>query len=330
MSFSPAFGQDIHWSQFGNSPLNLSPGLAGVFGGDMRFVGNYRNQWRSVPVPYLTFSGSAENKFYHRKGLYDRFFTGGVMLNYDRQGSLRLTSLQVGIPVSFTMPINKQNFLTLGATPVFGQRAFSTNKLTFDEQWDGCFFNSGISTTENLLLDNTNLKYFDLSAGINFRTQSATKRSKLDIGAAMHHINRPEHQFWSTATDYRLASKSTFYAQGQLQLLSKVDFVAHGLYQKQGTYEEIVSGFGGRFHLNQKPYQELALQVGVDFRHRYTDAFVPHIEVHYRTWQIGFSYDVNTSGFRPATNNRGGPEVSLIYRLYKVKPLPTFKSCQLI
>lgn len=329
-TFSSLSAQDIHWSQFGNSPLNLSPGQTGVFGGDMRFAANYRNQWRSVPVPYLTFSGSVENKFYHQKGKYDRFFTGSLLLNYDRQGSLRLTSLQIGIPISYTAPLGKQNFLTFGVTPAFGQRAFGTNKLTFDEQWDGCFYNGGIPTSETILLDNTNLIYFDFSGGINFRTQSATKRSKLDLGGGLHHINRPNHEFWSQATDYRLASKMTFYALGQLQIAQRVDLVGHGLYQEQGTYREFVSGIGGRFHLNQKPYQELALQFGLDFRHRYTDAFIPHVEVHYRTWQLGFSYDINSSDFRQATNNRGGPEVSLIYRLYKVKPLPNFKSCQII
>ncbi len=73
--------QDIHFSQFGNAPINLSPGLNGVFGGDLRFVGNYRNQWRSVPVPYLTFSGTLDNKFYFQKGRYDRYFSGGVLIN---------------------------------------------------------------------------------------------------------------------------------------------------------------------------------------------------------------------------------------------------------
>ena len=294
--------QDIHFSQFGNSPLNLSPGLTGVFGGDMRFVGNYRNQWNRVPVPYTTFSGSVENKFYHRKGRYDRFFTGALLIDYDRQGALKLTSLQIGIPISYTAPVSKNNFLTFGVTPMFGQRAFNTSKLTFDEQWDGCFYNAGISPTEDQLFQNTDLKYFDISGGINFRTQSATKRHKLDLGAGLHHINRPDHNFWATTTDYKLASKLTFYGLGQLQLAKGFDLIGHGLFQRQGAYREIVSGLGARFHLNQKPYHELALQVGLDFRHRYTDAFIPHVEVHYRTWQLGFTYDVNTSGFKPATS----------------------------
>jgi Type IX secretion system membrane protein PorP/SprF len=73
-------GQDIHFSQYGNSPINLSPGLTGVFGCDMRFAANYRNQWRSVRVPYSTFAGSVENKFYHKKGQYDRYFTARCCL----------------------------------------------------------------------------------------------------------------------------------------------------------------------------------------------------------------------------------------------------------
>jgi type IX secretion system PorP/SprF family membrane protein len=323
--------QDIHFSQSGNSPLNLSPAQAGVFGGDMRFVGNYRNQWRSVPVPYLTFSGSVENKFYHKKGKYDRYFTGSLMLDYDRQGFVKLTSLQVGIPISYTAPIiNKNNFLTIGVTPMFGQRSFNTSKWTTDKQWDGCFYNSGLDPQEDQLLGNTNLKYFDISGGVNYRTQSSVKRHKMDVGVAMHHINRPDHNFFTTTTDYKLASKFTVYALGVLQVANNIDLVGHGLFQKQGTYKEIVSGIGGRFHLNKKEYQELALQVGMDFRHRYTDALIPHVEVHYRTWQMGLSYDINTSDFKAATNNRGGPELSLIYRLYRVKPLPFFKTCPII
>jgi hypothetical protein len=78
---------------------------------------------------------------------------------------------------------------------------------------------------------------------------------------------------------------------------------------------------GGRLLLNSKPYEELAIQVGVSFRHRYTDAFIWNAEVHWRTWTLGFSYDLNLSDFVIATDNRGGPEVAVIYRLYKIKPV---------
>lgn len=327
--------QDIHFSQFGNSPLNLSPGLAGVFGGDMRFVGNYRSQYHSVPVPYTTFSGSVENKIYWSKGKYNRYLTGSLMLNYDRQGSLHLTSIQIGIPISVTLPLAKNKFLTAGVTPAFGQRAFDTNRLTFDAQWVDCIFDPNADTREDQLFQSTNLKYFDLSAGLNLRLQSPLKRSRLDVGGGLHHINRPNHDFWSSSlTDpgnVKLYSKLSIYALGLVQLSSSFDLVGQGLYQKQGGYTEIVYGGGLRLHLNQKPYHELALQVGADFRHRYQDALIPHVEVLWRTWTLGFTYDANVwSDVNVLTNRRGGPEVSLIYRLYRVKPLPVFKTCPII
>ena len=328
-----ASGQDIHYSQFGNSPVNLSPGIAGVFGGDMRFAANYRNQWKNVPVPYNTFTGSVENKFYFKDGAYTRFFTGGLLFNYDRQGTLELTSLNIGIPISFTAPLAKNHFLTLGVTPSFGQRSFSTNTLTFDNQWVDCIFDPANAHRENQAFANSSLSYFDISAGLNYRLQSSSRRSKLDFGGSIFHINQPKHNFWAggaNSPDVRLSSRINGYALGVLQVASKVDLVTMAQLQKQGTYRELVYGLAGRFHLNTKPNKELALQAGLGFRHRYTDAIIPQVEVLYRTWQLGLSYDMNLSNFDLATNRRGGPELSLIYRLYKVKPLPVFKSCPII
>jgi len=335
LSAFAATAQDIHFSQFGNSPLNLSPGLAGVFGGDLRFVGNYRNQWQSVPVPYTTFSGSVENKVYWTKGKYDRFLTGSFVLNYDRQSSIHLTSIQVGIPISVTMPLASNKFLTVGVTPAFGQRAFDTNRLTFDAQWVDCIFDPAADAREDQLFQSNSLKYFDLSAGGNLRLQSETKRSRLDVGAGLHHINRPNHDFWSSDLtepgNVKLYSKLTIYAMGLVQLSSTFDLVGQGLYQRQGGYREVVYGGGLRMHLNQKPYRELALQVGLDYRHRYQDALIPHVEVLWRTWTLGFTYDMNPfSDVNIITNRRGGPEVALIYRFYKVKPLAKFKTCPII
>lgn len=323
--------QDIHFSQFGNAPLNLNPGLNGIFGGDVRFVGNYRNQWRGVPVPYSTFSGSIENKIYYKRNRtdrapfdpdrYTRYFTAGVLLNHDKQGALDLTSVQIGIPVGFTMPLAPNNFLSVGLTPAFGQRSFNTNRWTFDAQFVDCLFDPTAHTREDGTLFSDNLQYFDLSAGLNYRFQAKKSRSRFDIGGAMHHINRPNHDFWTNAKDVRLAARKSLYGMGLMQVSGPFDLLGQVLYQEQGTYRELVYGLAGRLLLNPKPYEELAVQVGVSFRHRYTDAFIWTAEVHWRTWTLGFSYDLNLSDFVVATNNRGGPEVALIHRIYKIKPV---------
>ena len=50
-----SIGQDIHWSQFNDNQLYQNPAHTGHFDGDYRFIGNYRDQWRSVTVPFSTF-----------------------------------------------------------------------------------------------------------------------------------------------------------------------------------------------------------------------------------------------------------------------------------
>jgi len=57
------YGQDIHWTQFNDNPLFQNPGNAGAFPEDIRFIANYRNQWRSVTVPFSTNSFSADTRY---------------------------------------------------------------------------------------------------------------------------------------------------------------------------------------------------------------------------------------------------------------------------
>lgn len=313
--------QDIHFSQFYNAPLNLNPGLNGIFGGDTRFVGNYRSQWRGVPVPYTTFMGTVENKFYYRANRYDRYFTGGLALSHDRQGALELTSLVVGLPLGLTQPLAKNHFLSIGVTPAFGQRSFNTTRWTFDAQFVDCMFDPSAVTREDGTLFSDNLAYFDLSAGLNYRFQARQKRTRFDVGGGIHHVNRPRHNFWNNASDVRLAERKALYGIGLVQASASFDVLGQVFYQQQGAYRELVYGLAGRLLVNDKPYEELALQLGVSFRHRYTDAMIWTAEVHWKTWTLGFSYDLNLSDFVVATNNRGGPEVALIYRLYKIKPV---------
>ena len=64
---NPLFAQDIHFTQYYNSPLNVSPALTGVFQQDMRIALNWRNQWRSVPVDYRTYSAAFDTKFMEDK-----------------------------------------------------------------------------------------------------------------------------------------------------------------------------------------------------------------------------------------------------------------------
>jgi type IX secretion system PorP/SprF family membrane protein len=276
--------------------------------------------------------GSFENKFFYSKGKYDRYITGGLLVTSDEQGSAKLKSLQIGVPVSITLPLGKKNkhFLTAGFNLSYGQRSFSTNSLSFDNQFIDFMYNPNADPIEGALFANTNIQYFDVSHGINWRYQSKKRRTKFDFGGATYHINRPNHDFWSPDRDVRLDIRKLTYFMYQFQVTKNFDLVGQYLWQNQGTYNEQMYTVSARIYLNTKPYNEFALQVGANYRSRHEDAIVPCFEIHWRTWMLGLSYDLNAwSDVATITDRQGGPEVSLIYRLYKIKPMP-FKSCPII
>jgi Type IX secretion system membrane protein PorP/SprF len=79
-----ATAQGIHLSQFFETPLLRNPALAGVFTGDIRLQGVYRNQWASVAYPYKTSVFNGEYKL--GVGNADDFMTIGLSTFYDVAG----------------------------------------------------------------------------------------------------------------------------------------------------------------------------------------------------------------------------------------------------
>jgi hypothetical protein len=98
-----AFGmsaQDLHFSQFQNSPLNHNPALTGIFSGDQRFA-SYRRQWFSAGG-YMTFTGSYDRTF---KRTGQNFFSGGLLFDYDKAGQRSVTAyLGINDPIPLAFP----------------------------------------------------------------------------------------------------------------------------------------------------------------------------------------------------------------------------------
>src|SRR5947199_10823989 len=84
--------QDVHFSQFFETPLYRNQALAGIVNGDVRVQTVYRSQWNSVFNAYRTGSLNAEYKL---PVAGDDYLTIGAQIFFDRAGSIDLTSTQV-------------------------------------------------------------------------------------------------------------------------------------------------------------------------------------------------------------------------------------------
>src|SRR6266540_3395245 len=87
------YAQDPHFSQFFEAPLLRNPSLAGLFAGDIRIQGVYRNQWGSVTTPYQT--GSFNMEYKQPIGKANDFITTGLQILYDRAGTTNFTTSNI-------------------------------------------------------------------------------------------------------------------------------------------------------------------------------------------------------------------------------------------
>lgn len=301
--------------------MNLNPALTGVFKGDNRAVANYRNQWSSVPVPYMTFSGAYDQKIY-AKSFGRGFLGGGLVFNYDKAGDGDLSWSQLGVNISYTQPMSTQFFITGGFQYLIAGRSFKPDQLSFGEQWNGDIYDPDSYAGESFKTSSGALH--SMSGGLNLHFQLAKTRTRFDAGFGMFHINYPTANFMQNSK-VELPRKGNGYLNGTVQFHPKMDFRVFALYSFQGEFKETVTGTALRYHLSTVQSREVNFQIGSGFR--LGDAIIPHVEVQMGAIRIGLSYDSNISRFNLATRKRGGPEVSVEYILTKVKEVRTFKAC---
>ncbi|MCF8245891.1 MAG: PorP/SprF family type IX secretion system membrane protein [Saprospiraceae bacterium] len=317
-----ANAQDIHFSQFNNSPANLNPALTGVFGGDLRFVANYRSQWSSVPVDYRTLSGAFDSKLYHKAFAKNGYLGYGLVFNNDVAGDAQIGISQVGANLSFTRQLSDALFASIGTQIAVGQRSVSPEKLSYEEQWNGDIYDPNLSNGESF--SGTSKGIGSISTGLNLHYQVDGTRTKVDLGSGIFHLNQPNTSF-DNDEKTNLPIKFSPYLMTTIQLTQTLDLRANGLFSKQLSYQEAVAGAAIRYHFSTVKDAELNVQAGIAMR--FGDALVPSVEVQYRNWTAGFSYDQNFSPFNIATYRRGGPEFFLQYILWKVHPPKEFKAC---
>jgi len=315
--------QDIHYSQFNASPLNLNPALTGMFNGDLRFVANHRRQWKSVTTPYNTFSGSFDMGINGLSGSRNRY-NAGILINNDKAGDSELSLFQVALNLSAIRALDKdsKHFLGVGIQAGYSRRSINYSSLTFDEQYTGDSFDPNAGNFETLAGGNHG--YGDFGAGISWNMR-ATERTQLGAGISFQHINRPNDSF--------LGSKVKMFPRMQLNLnadfavAERFDLVPSVLYMSQGSFRELTGGTSVRYRISELPGRQYAFLLGAWLRK--SDAFIASAGIDYNNLKVGVSYDFNTSDLNRASNGKGGYELSLIYIIRKVKPIGIKPPCPL-
>ncbi|HLG41234.1 MAG TPA: PorP/SprF family type IX secretion system membrane protein [Chitinophagaceae bacterium] len=296
--------QDIHFSQFFETPLLRNPGLAGIFTGDYRLQMVYRDQWRTVTDAYKT--GSLNGEYKLPIGKADDFVTLGGQILFDKAGSAALTQVSLLPAINYhkSLSSGQNRYLSLGFMGGVVNRNFDRSKITTDNT-----YNNG-QDGETIVIPN--YTYLDGSVGLSFNSNlSQDPADNFYLGIAYHHFTKPQNSFFRDPT-VQLNPKWVASAGFRFGVTDFSYITILGDYSMQEKYRETIAGalFGLKIgpEVNNPRY---VLHGGLFVR--WEDAIIPVIKMDYSGFSFAFSYDVNTSKLRPASLGQGGFELSVSY-----------------
>lgn len=303
-----ARSQDLHYSQFMNSPLLTNPANTGFIpDGDYRLGANYRNQWSSITAfPYKTMSIYGDVQTMQNSDNTGWLGLGGVILR-DVAGTSTLTSTKIYGSVAYHQMVNAGSLVSLGFNVGWANKHINTADLTFPSQWNGRFFDvHNVSTAPQL--DGSSINYLDIQVGGNY-AYFPNDNAYVNAGFSAMHVNRPRETFFDAhQADNRISVRYTGFLNGSFMINDRVIINPNVYVSFQAKSYEIVGGLNAHYNLSGDG--EKILIAGLYYR--YKDAFIPMIGLGLKDYTFTFTYDATMSNLSTYNSGKGALEFSLI------------------
>ncbi len=309
-----SLAQDPHFSQIQYNPLYLSPAFAGVteYGKTNRLTGLYRDQWRTLPVPYSTTTASYDRLL--KKFTKGWLLGGGVSFLYDRAGAGHLSIVNPNLTMNIGKYFNKEKqLITLGITAGITVKSLDYQGLQFDNQYNGSTFDPSLGSGETF--SNNNVSYANFTLGLNFRTKIKEK-STLDIGGTTSNLHEPNQNFLYF-TSSKLPARHSAYLKAKIAIKDAWNIQPGVFFQNQRKTNQVLVNAIAEVRVGDK--KDLGVGFGAGYRALGNDAAIAYLSFLYKTLRVGAAYDFNVSGLRKATKSQGAFEIALNYEFGNVK-----------
>jgi type IX secretion system PorP/SprF family membrane protein len=304
-----AASQDMHFSQWFNSPLTTNPANTGFIpDADYRLGVNYRNQWSTImSVPYKTMSIWGDAQVFRDRIESGWLGLGGVILR-DVAGSGKLTSTKIYGSAAYHQMLGVAHLLSVGFNVGWSNKRINTTDLKFPDQFDGKFFDSNLPTS--VVLDVPNINYFDMQVGLNY-AYFPTDKLYVNGGISVWHINQPRESFFTTdpsGYDSRISPRYNAFVNASVKLNDQVIVNPMAYFSAEAKASELVAG--GNVQYNLSGDGEAQLFGGLYYRAG--DAFIPLIGFEWKSLKLMFTYDATTSSLNQYNHSRGAFEFALL------------------
>ncbi len=298
--------QDLHFSQFFNTPLSTNPANTGFLpNSDYRLGAHYREQWASIPVSYKTMSVYGDFQVLRDLIPSGWFGVGGLILQ-DVAGSGNLRSTKAYSSIAYHQMLGNTGLLSAGFNLGFASKRINASNLRFGDMWDGKGFNGATSE----MLVNNSVSYFDMQTGLNY-AMFPSDNFYFHLGFSMHHVNKPRESFFALSinNDNIVQPRYIYFADAVIKPNEQV-IISPGVYfTHQSKASELVGGLHLNYNVSGNGQQQLILGAYV----RPGDAVIPMLGYQWGNFKFSFTYDVTTSSLKNFNNGMGATEMYMQY-----------------
>ncbi|TAH26708.1 MAG: type IX secretion system membrane protein PorP/SprF [Cytophagales bacterium] len=323
--------QDASFSQYYSSSLYLNPAMAGMEP-TVAFLSNYRQQWRSIVMPYITSQVSIIHPITNPTGGRNLHIGGvGLSLLNDLAGDGNFKTNGVNANGAYNLYFTQEEnqILTFGLQVGVIQKRIDYSNLQWGEQYNPYI---GFDATINPEVGvNSGTTYADIGAGVIYNYvgfKKAINPVTGFVGFSAYHLNAPNESFYTSM----VAKLPRLYkAHGGINILigDKFKISPNVLFMYQGGRMLFNSGLYATFNLYEKDENIKTLlpsELIFGVWHRLKDSFIFSVGVNNETYTFAMSYDVNSSNMRSYTQGRGAFEVSLSLRKARDKRFKRFNT----
>ena len=291
---------DPHFSQYYVYPSWLNPALTGIFDGDYRVSGIYRNQWNSI-APFSTPGASIEvttnNNLNFGVSILNQTVKSGGYNYLTAYGSASYTGVKFGVA--------GDQRLVFGLQAGIINRRFDQSKFTTGNQWNPITGYNPSVAAESIPI--TKSMSFDAGVGVLYFDAKPGKKTNFYAGFSASHITQPDDKFTSVTTKQKIPMRFTGHAGIRISVSDMLSITPNILYLKQGTASEKMAG----------AYAQLKANANTDVlfgaNYRFEDAISPYIGFNHKNMTLGVSYDINTSDLGRLVNGASSFEISLSF-----------------
>ncbi len=307
--------EDVHFSQFFMTPVNANPAASGVYAGDIRLGGVYRNQWSSIVDAYSTMGFYGDFKLFRGK-IDNGYFGLGFDINKDDAGDSKFSMLQGNLALSYILEIDgDKNMLSAGLQGGYIQRSISYDALYWDEQYTGNGFNTALPTGEEAFPAQS-VGVPDAGVGIHwlYRPDDLTI---INAGISASHLLSPDVSF-TKAAPQNLLRKFTLHFNGEFEKKNTdYAFLPAAIISFQGPNRYFNLGTEIKYFVKHKAKytgfsEEVSFSLGPYYR--FGDALYAVARFNMAGFTLGASYDFTMSDLSYSNKSLGGMEFTLMWR----------------